>query len=743
MNRLGSVRDRAGWLTWPVALVIVQQLVFPAPAGSLLAGVVLGLVTSLVSLGMYLVYRANRVLNFSAGELGLLPAVLAVLLIIESGLSWYLSFGIGLVAAAVLGVAAEFLIIRRFFDSPRLIVTVATIGVAQLLGVCALLIPRWWDTIVQSQRIDAPFDIEFEVGTRVFTADHVLALVIAPLAILGVGALLKWTRLGVAIRAAAELPTRAGLLGIPVKGLQSVVWGLATVLAFLALFLRAGIYGLPVGGQLGLLLLLRSLAALTLGRMSHLPTILAASVSLGILQEAIVWNSGAVEAEAKMGAFTGVVIVVALLARRTRGLRSEVETTSWQNAGDARPVPRVFARWRPLQVFRAAGFTLFAVALVAFPMWFGTTVIIRMGLIFLFAIVFLSLGVLTGWAGQISLGQMAFAGIGGATAAWLTQNWGLDITLAVLAAGCFGALSSLVVGVPALRLKGAYLAVTTLAFSITVSQYVLNPRFFDWVPDQRVERKPIFGVIDWSSSTAIYYVSLVAMILAFAAVHGIRNSRTGRVLIALRDNEGATEAYGVSPVRAKLTAFAISGFLAAVAGAMMTHHQQAFIVDDPAFSINVFAASVVGGLGSLLGAFAGALWWNGTFFWLKGAWRLFASGVGVLIVLLVATGGLAGLWYDLRDATLRKLGRRYGVVEEDLAEDLLAGSSDGDDDAGTDDEGAALDDAVETMVEHATADLTAAEARAHAANGAGPPPAGHTTAAGVDADDSTEEVPTR
>jgi len=662
---------RGNWLTWPIALVVVQQLLFPAPAGSILAGVVLGLVTSLVSLGMYLVYRANRVLNFAAGELGLLPAVLAVLLIVESGLPWLLALVIGLLGAAVLGVATEFLVIRRFFDSPRLIVTVATIGVAQLLAACALLIPRWWDTIVQSQRIDAPFDLEFEIGSRVFTADHVLALVVAPLAIAAVGALLKFTRLGVAIRAAAELPTRAGLLGIPVKGLQSVVWSLATVLAFLALFLRAGIYGLPVGGQLGLLLLLRSLAALTLGRMVHLPTILAASMSLGILQEAIVWNSGAVEAEARMGAITGLIIVVALLARRSRGLRSDAETGSWQNAGDARSVPQAFARWRPLQIFRGAGFVLVAAALLAMPMWFGTTVVVRMGLIFLFAIIFLSLGILTGWAGQISLGQMAFASIGGATAAWLTHNWGVDITLALLAAGCVGALSSLVVGVPALRLRGAYLAVTTLAFSITVSQYVLNPRFFEWVPDRRIERKPIFGVIDWSSSDAIYYVCLVLMLLAFGAVHGIRNSRTGRVLIAMRDNEVGTEAYGVSPVRAKLTAFAISGFLAAVAGAMMTHHQQAFIVDDPAFSVNVFAASVVGGLGSLLGAFAGALWWNGTFFWLQGAWRLFASGIGVLIVLLIAPGGLAGLWYDLRDAALRKIGRRYGVVEEDLAEDLL------------------------------------------------------------------------
>ena len=493
--------DRVTWLTWPVVLVVIQQIWFPAPTGALVAGFILGLITSLVSLGMYLVYRANRVLNFTAGELGLLPAVLSVMLIIESGLSWYLGLGIGFAAAAALGVAVEFLIIRRFFDAPRLVVTVATIGVAQLLGVAALFLPGWWGARVQSQRIDAPFSIDFEIGSRVFNANHVVALVLAPAAMVAVALLLRSTRIGIAIRAAAELPSRAAMLGIPVKGLQSVVWSVATILGFLALFLRSGIYGLPVGGALGLLLLLRSLAALTLGRLIHLPTIIAASLALGILQEAVVWNSGSIEAEAKMGAITGVVIVAGLLFRRTRGMRSEVDPSSWQNAGDVRPIANVYRALPLVRIGRIVGSAAIAIAFLAFPSVFGTTVVVRMALIFLFAITLMSFGVLTGWAGQLSLGQLAFSSIGAATSAWLTQRWNWDITLTTLVAGTVGALVSLVVGVPALRLRGAYLAVTTLAFAITVSGYFLNPRFFDWLPTGRIERNPIFGVIDWSSST--------------------------------------------------------------------------------------------------------------------------------------------------------------------------------------------------------------------------------------------------
>ena len=390
------------------------------------------------------------------------------------------------------------------------------------------------------------------------------------------------------------------------------------------------------------------------------------------------WNSGSIEAEAKMGAITGVVIVAGLLFRRTRGMRSEIDTSSWQNAGDVRPMAAVYRTLPLVRIGRVLGVTAIAIAFLAFPSVFGTTVVVRMALIFLFAITLMSFGVLTGWAGQLSLGQLAFSSIGAATSAWLTQRWNWDITLTTLVAGIVGALVSLVVGVPALRLRGAYLAVTTLAFAITVSGYFLNPRFFDWLPTGRIERNPIFGVIDWSSSRAIYYVSLIAMLLAFVAVRGIRNSRTGRVLIALRDNEAAVESYGVSPVRAKLTAFAISGFLAAFSGSIFVHHQQALVVDDAQFNLLAFSAGVIGGLGSPLGAFLGSLYFNGTFFWLQGNWRLLASGIGLLAVLLVAPGGLTSLWYDLRDLALRWFGARHGIVEGDRAEDLVDDDPDDD-----------------------------------------------------------------
>ena len=152
-----------------------------------------------------------------------------------------------------------------------------------------------------------------------------------------------------------------------------------------------------------MLLLLRALAALTLGRLDHLPTIVGVSFALGVLQEGIVWNSQANEAEAKMAALTGLVIVLGLVFRRSRGFRSALDVTSWQAVGHARPIPRVFLQIPGIQVARGMALLVVLIFFAGFPYWgvFDTTVVVRMGLVLLYAVIMLSLGVLTGWSGQL------------------------------------------------------------------------------------------------------------------------------------------------------------------------------------------------------------------------------------------------------------------------------------------------------------------------------------------------------
>ena len=149
--------------------------------------------------------------------------------------------------------------------------------------------------------------------------------------------------------------------------------------------------------------------------------------------------------------------------------------------------------------------------------------------------------------------------VGATVGARATNDWGLDLLLALPLAGFAGLVAAVLVGLPALRVKGLFLAVTTLGFGVAASSWLLNPRFFDWIPTGRIERPDLLGQIDLNSPTRIYYFSLAVVVLMLLGLPGIRHSRTGRVLLAMRENERGAQAYGVSVVRAKLTAFGISG----------------------------------------------------------------------------------------------------------------------------------------------------------------------------------------
>ncbi|MFI5054456.1 MAG: ATP-binding cassette domain-containing protein, partial [Acidimicrobiia bacterium] len=192
------------------------------------------------------------------------------------------------------------------------------------------------------------------------------------------------------------------------------------------------------------------------------------------------------------------------------------------------------------------------------------------------------------------------------------------------------------------------------------------------LPPARVDRPDLFGFVDVRSETRYYYLCLIALGLTVVAVRGIRRSRTGRVLVAIRENEQAASAYGVNPRLTALGAFAISGFLAAFAGALFVHHQNGLQLDSytAGESLVVFAMVVIGGLGSIPGALLGALFVRGVTWWLPVDWQILATGAGMLVVLLVFRGGLGAAFADLRDAGLRRVAARRQIVVPSLVADM-------------------------------------------------------------------------
>lgn len=674
-----------------LVIVVVQLLLFPMPAGIWLQGVTVGLLGALVAVGMGLVYRANRILNFAQADLGLAPATLAVILVQAFAWGYLASLVVGVVAAVVVGAVIELAVIRRFVRSPRLILTVATIGLAQVLIVLTTLVPQWLADLTSrdpaevapsADRLAFPLQFDFTIEPLVFRSDHVLAWIVAPLLLGAVAVLLRSTAIGTAVRASAERSDRAAMLGIPVGRLTTYVWATAALLSFVGLFLRAGVVGLPVGTASSLGVLLVAFAALTLGRLTDLPSIAVSAVALGLLEQGIVWNDqidfGLFTIDSQRSALVaplmGVVILAALLVRRVGRTRADDEAAAWQGSREVRPVPPELRRLPEVRLVRIAMAVLVGAGLLILPHLLGTADSLRASAVIVYAVVAVSVVVLTGWAGQVSLGQMGFVAIGGAVGALATREWGLDLLLALPFAGVVGAAVAVVVGLPALRLRGLYLAVVTLAFAMAVSSWLTNPQYFSWIPGGRIERAPLLGRIAVDSPTPLYYLCLGGLAVAIFIVTGIRRSRTGRVLIAVRDNERGAQAYGISVTRAKLTAFAVSGFVAALAGALLVHHQQVFSTGlvAPEQNLLVFTAAVVGGLGSLLGAVLGAVFLQGGGWFLPTELQILATGVGVLIVLLVLPGGLGGLVYRARDLWLRSVARRNGVVSASLLADVAA-----------------------------------------------------------------------
>lgn len=668
---------RLTWqLTPPLGLVGVQLVFFGMPAGQWVRGLILGLLVALLAVGMALVYRANRVVNFAQADLGFVPTSLAVGLIVFSGLPYVFGFVVGLVTAIALGAVVELAFVRRFATASRLVLTVATIGITQLLAASALLVPRMWDRSAASQRIPPPFDWKITIGGStgtVLSANDVIAVIVAPAAMIAVAVFLGRTRLGTAIRGSAERSERALMLGIPVAWLSTLVWSIAATLSFLALFLRAGILGVPLGAALSLQALVLALAALVLGRLRDLPTIVGAAIALGILEYGVSWNASSPLLVTPI--IGGAVLIALLLQRRQHGRADRDESLGWRLADEIRPLQPAVQRLPLVRLMRWGTATVLVGCLAVLPLVLRTDQIIQATAVVVFAVIGMSLVVLSGWAGQISLGQMAFVAVGAAVSAKCTITWSVDITVALAAGGAAGAVAAFVVGLPALRLRGLYLAVTTLVFALAVNSWFLNPQFFEWVPRERVERLPLFGRIDLSTPTRFYVFSLAVLALVFGALRGVRRSRTGRAIIALRENELAAQAVSVAPVPAKLTAFTVSGAVAGVAGGLFVHLSQSFDLTSYAAgeSLAVFTAAVVGGLGSLFGGILGAVFLRGSQWFITAAeWRLLSSAMGVLLVLLILPGGLASLVIKVRDRLVFLIVRREEGRTTNTASSVLS-----------------------------------------------------------------------
>jgi branched-chain amino acid transport system permease protein len=656
-------------------------------------GAVIGSLYALVAMGLILVYRANRIINFAQAQLGAVPAVLALLLIALKGWNYWVVIPIVIVGGGLLGAGVEVAVIRRFSRSPRLILTVVTIGVSFLLLVLEFVVKQGVSgDLLKSATTSFPTpwaNFTFHIGIYTLTGDHIFAVAVVGVIVIALGAFFRYTDMGIAVRASAENGERAALLGIPVKRVSTVVWVIAATMSAIGVFLRAPLVGLPLTGFVGPGILLFGLAVAVIAQMESLPTALAAGMLIGCIDRAAVFSTNRASLA---NAVMLIVIILALLVQRGKLSRAyDMGASTWQAVKEVRPIPTELRGLPEVTRMRVALIVVIGVLVLGAPYLLGDVQTGKLTQLAIFAIVGVSLVILTGWSGQISLGQFAIAGIGAAVAGGLAANHGWDFFATIFVGGLAGALVAVIIGIPALRIQGLFLAVTTLAFAFTVQNFVLSREFFGWLLPgdfSFVERPTLYGAFDLDSTShwlwfdvhgdaKYYYLCLVFLGLAVCAAQAMRRNRSGRILIGVRDNGRVMQAFGVNLARTRLASFAISGFLAAMAGALFAYQQRT--VDGatytPELSLKLFVMTVIGGLGSISGAIMGTVYVIGVPL-LPGLRDidnidLLSSGLGLLLLLYFLPGGLAEGFYRLRDNWLRKIASRRGIHVPSLLADSL------------------------------------------------------------------------
>jgi len=600
------------------------------------AGLSIGAIYALFGVGITLIYKGTRVPNFAHAAVGTVGAYTFVKFwsgvalqeptlrfqIPFTGISWkpdppalplVAALLIALVVTGLLGYAVERVIMRPLANAPTLNLIIVTIALFTLL--------TGLGGDVFGQRTEAVPTIFpdglVSLGGVNFTYNAFGVFVVTVVLAGGLAVFFKYSDLGIAIRATADSREVSRLLGISADQVSGFAWAVGSMLATVAGILIASGAGISPSGLSNLIVF--GFAASLVGGFTSLVGTLAGGLFIGLstnLVSAAPWPEGFVSDlfAGKAGpTMITLVLVVGLLVTRPKfifkGIRLDEDTgvSFARAAGGANPedgLRRNLDRTGQLQLLlrdwhlgRWLVGGLVAAFALGYPLVsssFRTGVLLN-GVIL--SMIALSVVILTGWTGQVSLAPMTFAGIGAFGAGIAQTSLSLPIPLVILAGGLLTIPFSILLGLPALRLRGFFLALVTLTFAYFGENFLfIQPQ----VLARSTLNRSWFGL----DNAALYYTSLGIAVLLFLGIRNLRDTRIARTFYALRDSETTAQAMGIDPVGYKLLAFSVSGFIAGIGGSLLGFFLRD--VDGVSFllfiSLGVVLQAVTAGVGVILGA---------------------------------------------------------------------------------------------------------------------------------------------
>jgi branched-chain amino acid transport system permease protein len=611
------------------------------------AGLFIGAVYALYGLGITMVYKATRVPNFAHGAVGTVGAFvfyktwngarkhlqikhLHLQVPFLHALHWdptppklplLGSLLLALAVSVVLGILIERLFMRYLVGAPTIGLIVATVGLFILITGLAIDFFNQQSEQVPSIVNDHVYKV---FGLRFFTSD-VLVAVIALVLALALGGFFRFTNLGIAIRATADSRETSRLLGINADRVAQFSWAAGSGLASLAAILIISRGNGSLDFYTLTLLILPGFAAAMFGGFTSLVGTFLGGLALGVAESLFIgihWPHGFLQtifSSAGAPQFVSFMVVIVVLMTRPKfifkGVR--VDEDSGVGFGRARSglqpedlIRRTLDRrgaltmllkdWTTGRWVLAGMVGLAALVAPIFTVSYWSTVF---GSAVFFALIALSIVVLTGWTGQISLAALAFAGFGAFGSSLLSTQMHLPFFIVMPLCGLVGVPIAVLIGVPALRLRGFFLALATLAFMVACESWVFTQPYLSTRND--VTRGPLR--VDLSQPA--FYLSLFCAVVVFIGVSNLGKTRIARAFHAIRDSENTAISMGIDPVKYKLLAFALSGFIAGIAGGSFGYMNLKVVSGSFTFflSLTFITYSVIAGIALQSGAFLVAI----------------------------------------------------------------------------------------------------------------------------------------
>lgn len=561
-----------------------------------LLGLGVGAIYSLSSLGLIAIQRGAGVLNFAQGAIGTVGVYIFWEFHTYLGLPYGPAFVAGVVSSGIIGVVTYLGIMRRLRHASALVRIVATLAVLTVIESVLLIVYGTETTVIPSELPGSP--IHITKGITVSTST-VIILGIAAVVSVGLAAMYTRTKFGRATTAMADNQRAAEVLGWSPDFIATANWALGSALAGAAAILVAPILQLQVETMTNVML--AAVAAALLAEFRSFVRAFWAGLAIGIIQTLVTRYVSI----ADLGQAVPFIVVIIWLVATGRGIPAkDFAFSRLPSVGTGR------IRWVASIGLSLAACLVIAVIDPAWQVAFATT--------FAVALVLLSLVVLTGYTGQISLAQYALAGVGAFVSGRLASVIHLPFVLAVVVGVAVAVIVGIIFATPALRTRGLTLAVVTLGLASAV-EYVIFDSNADWAggfAGTPVSSPTVFGLsVDPIVHSGRYaMMCVIAYFVAAVMVANVRRGRSGRRLLATRANERAAAALGISVTMSKLYAFALAAGIAALGGILLAFQNADIVFTDfTGFtSITLVAFAVAGGLGYLWGPLVGATFVSGS-----------------------------------------------------------------------------------------------------------------------------------